>query len=121
MCSLTVSPVGWSKLPAEIEIRVAGVGSQNSELPHLRQNPRLVPGEERYQRSVPAYDPQVGWRTGGVGAYVGVHPLAKSAVADQHVLQRAMHLETDRATETAAGRAWTRLVVVRHRIHRGSS
>ena len=52
MCSLTVSPVGWSRLPAEIEMCVAVVGSQNSELPHLLQKPRLVPGEERYQRSV---------------------------------------------------------------------
>jgi hypothetical protein len=29
-----------------------GVRSQNSELPHLRQKPRLCPGEERYQRNV---------------------------------------------------------------------
>jgi hypothetical protein len=29
-----------------------GAGSQNSALPHLRQNPRLAPGEERYQRSM---------------------------------------------------------------------
>jgi hypothetical protein len=52
MCSIILRPVGRSRLPAEIEIWVVGVGSQNNELPHLRQKPRLRPGEERYQRNV---------------------------------------------------------------------
>lgn len=51
MCSLTLRPVGGFRLPAEMDIWVSGVGSQNRALPHLLQKPRRAPGEERYQRN----------------------------------------------------------------------
>ena len=84
-----------------------GVGSQNNELPHLRQKPRL----RSWRGAIPAQVCarvmilEVRWRASGGGADVGVHALAELAVANHHVPERAAHLEPHRAAKTAAGRA----------------
>jgi len=115
MCSTTLRPVGRSRLPAEIEICVVGIGSQNNELPHLRQKPRLRPGEERYQRNV---RPLMILRSDGAQAVAAPTWVCIRWQNTQWQIptspERPAHLEPRRATKTAAGRARPRIVVIRH-------
>ena len=92
MCATVRSPVGWSSVPAVIEISSSSSACQNRLPPQREQKPRRR-SSASYQRSVAASSSvELGLVAGRVARGVAVRPPAAAAVADDDLAELAADL-----------------------------